>query len=357
MKRTKWMALLCCTVMAAGLAGCGGSGSGKPSSAAAAGNAETEAGGSKAAAPAEDEKTFNIDLATNYAADGPAGIALDKFVKDVAEKSGGSINISLFTDGTLGSAADNYSSVASGDLDMAMTGLEGLDLYAPEYTFLDSPFLIESWEHMDALLGSGIGDNLKARYEENGFVTLGWHHRDIRELASNKEVKAPADVTGLKLRLPGMTVYVDTWSALNVSSTTVAMSELYTALQTRIAEACEGGYEQMNTLKLYEVQDYIAETEHVYEFVGLFINKELYDSMSENQKKILNDCAAENLEYADKLSDERREEYKKECLEGGMTLVDVDRAAFREALSDFYKEQFENKWTVTTYDEVMSYAK
>lgn len=242
--------------MAAGLAGCGGSGSGNPSSVAAAGNAETEAGGSKAAAP--------------------AGIALDKFVKDVAEKSGGSINISLFTDGTLGSAADNYSSVASGDLDMAMTGLEGLDLYAPEYTFLDSPFLIESWGYMDALLDSGIGDNLKARYEENGFVTLGWHHRDI---------------------------------------------------------------------------------EHVYEFVGLFINKELYDSMSENQKKILNDCAAENLEYADKLSDERREEYKKECLEGGMILVDVDRAAFREALSDFYKEQFEDKWTVTTYDEVMSYAK
>ena len=362
MKKRKMIALLCCTAMTAGLAGCGGSENSSPATTAAvnagaesaADDSQVDADNSQAAA---DEKTFNIDLATNYAADGPAGIALEKFVNDVAEKSGKSINISLFTDGTLGSAADNYSSVASGDLDMAMTGLEGLDLYAPEYTFLDSPFLIESWEHMDALLESGIGDSLKARYEENGFVTLGWHHRDIRELASNKEVKAPADVEGLKLRLPGMTVYVDTWSALNVSSTTVAMSELYTALQTKVAEACEGGYEQMNTLKLYEVQDYIAETEHVYEFVGLFINKDLYDSMSDNQRQILNDCAAENLEYADRLSDESREEYKKACLDGGMTLVDIDRAAFRESLSDFYHKQFESKWTVTTYDEVMSYAK
>ena len=340
MKKRKMIALLCCTAMTAGLAGCGGSENSSPATTAAvnagaesaADDSQVDADNSQAAA---DEKTFNIDLATNYAADGPAGIALEKFVNDVAEKSGKSINISLFTDGTLGSAADNYSSVASGDLDMAMTGLEGLDLYAPEYTFLDSPFLIESWEHMDALLESGIGDSLKARYEENGFVTLGWHHRDIRELASNKEVKVPADVEGLKLRLPGMTVYVDTWSALNVSSTTVAMSELYTALQTKVAEACEGGYEQMNTLKLYEVQDYIAETEHVYEFVGLFINKDLYDSMSDNQRQILNDCAAENLEYADRLSDESREEYKKACLDGGMTLVDIDRAAFRESLSDF----------------------
>ena len=365
MRSRKLVALLCCAAMAAGLTGCGGSDSSSATTAAAATDAGTdagtEAGGAdeakeEAPAPAADEETFMIDLATNYAADGPAGVALAKFAEDVAEKSGGSIEISLFTDGTLGSAADNYSSVASGDLDMAMTGLEGLDLYAPEYTFLDSPFLIQSWEHMDALLDSGIGDNLKARYEENGFVTLGWHHRDIRELASNKEVKAPGDVAGLKLRLPGMTVYVDTWSALNVSSTTVAMSELYTALQTKVAEACEGGYEQMTTLKLYEVQDYIAETEHVYEFVGLFINKDLYDSMSDNQKQILMDCAAENLAYADQLAEESREAYKQECLNGGMTLVDVDRAAFREALADFYQSQFESKWIVTTYDEVMSYA-
>lgn len=346
--------------MTASLAACGGSKEAAPAATEAA-KTETEAAAEEKeeaaqAAPAEDEKEFNIDLATAYAADGPAGIALEKFVNDVAEKSGGTINISLFTDGTLGSASDNYSSVASGDLDMAMTGLEGLDLYAPEYTFLDSPFLIQSEDHLKALLDSGIGDSLKERYEENGFVTLGWHQRDVRELSSNKEVKTPEDVAGMKLRLPGMTVYVDTWSALGVSSTTVAMSELYTALQTKVAEACEGGYEQTDTLKLYEVQKYIAETEHVYEFVGLFINKDLYDSMSDNQRQILNDCAAENLAYADQLAKDNREQYKQDCLDGGMTLVEVDREAFRTALEDFYKEQFEKKWTVTTYDEVMSYA-
>ncbi|MEY8223984.1 TRAP transporter substrate-binding protein [Enterocloster aldenensis] len=366
MKSRRIMALLCCTVLAAGLAGCSGSGtSSQVTSAAgqepagtsgdAAQKSEGAAASSDAAAP--DDKTFNIDLATAYASDGPAGVALEQFVADVAEQSGGTINISLFADGTLGSASDNYSSVASGDLDMAMTGLEGLDLYAPEYTFLDSPFLIKDEAHLKALLDSGIGDKLKERYEENGFVTLGWHQRDVRELASNKEVKSPSDVNGLKLRLPGMTVYVDTWSALGVSSTTVAMSELYTALQTKVAEACEGGYEQMDTLKLYEVQKYIAETDHVYEFVGLFIHKDLYDSMSDSQRQVLNDCAAKNLAYADQLAKENREQYKKDCLDGGMTLADVDREAFRDALTDFYKQQFETKWNVSTYDEVMSYAK
>lgn len=138
------------------------------------------------------DQNFMIDLATAYAADAPAGVALQKFVDDVREKSGGSIDISLFTDGTLGNTTDNYASVASGDLDMTMSGLEGLDLYAPEYTFLDSPFLVKDWDHMTALLNSGIGDTLKARYEENGFVTLGWHKRDTRVLASPPTSPSPA---------------------------------------------------------------------------------------------------------------------------------------------------------------------
>lgn len=303
-----------------------------------------------------DEQSFMLDLATAYASDAPAAIALEQFAEDVREKSDGTIDISVFADGTLGNPTDNYTSVASGDLDMTMSGLEGLDMFAPEYTFLDAPFLIKDREHLSALLNSGIGDTLKERYEENGFVTLGWHARDTRELASNKPITTPEDVSGLKLRLPGMTVYVDTWSALNVSPTQVAMNELYTALQTNTAEACEGGYEQMTTLKLYEVQDYIQETDHVFEFVGLFINKDLYDSMSENQQQILNECAADAMAYADEMSAEKREEYKQACLDGGMELVEIDREAFREALTDFYKEQFETKWTVSSFDEVMSYA-
>lgn len=358
MKTKKIMAFLCCTAMITGLtAGCGNSTNVKPSvESTTEKNTDTKKD-DPTSTSAEKEAVFNIDLATAYAADAPAGQALNKFVKEVAEKSNGTINISLFTDGTLGSASDNYASISSGDLDMAMAGLEGLDLYAPEYTFLDAPFLIKDENHLKALLDSGIGDNLKKRYEDNGFVTLGWHFRDIRELASNKEIKEPADISGIKLRLPGMTVYVDTWSALNVSSTTVAMSELYTALQTKVAEACEGGYEQMNTLKLYEVQKYISETDHVFEFVGLYINKKLYESMSDNQKSILNQCANDNLAYADKLAKESRDKYKQACLDGGMIPVTIDREAFREALNNFYYKQFSDKWTVATYDDVMEFAK
>lgn len=143
-------------------------------------------------AKGEDGK-FKLDLATAYSADSPAGKAMKKFVDDVKTKSNGTIEINLFTDGTLGNPKDNYSSVASGDLDMTMAGLEGLDLYAPEYTFLDAPFLMKSLKQQDAILNSGIGDKLKAIYKKNGFTTLGFHNRDVRELAGTRPLKTLDD--------------------------------------------------------------------------------------------------------------------------------------------------------------------
>lgn len=315
----------------------------------------TGCGSESSKSKGEDGK-FKLDLATAYSADSPAGKAMKKFVDDVKTKSNGTIEINLFTDGTLGNPKDNYSSVASGDLDMTMAGLEGLDLYAPEYTFLDAPFLMKSLKQQEAILNSGIGDKLKAIYKKNGFTTLGFHNRDVRELAGTRPLKTLDDLKGLKLRLPGMRVYVDTWSQLGVSSTTVAMNELYTALQTKVAEACEGGYEQMATLKLYEVQPYIMETDHVYEFVGLYINNKVFDKMTPEQKKILEECAKEDLKYADQLAAESREQYKEQCVSKGVQIVQVDRNAFRKALEDYYKEQFKSTWNVTTYEEVMKYA-
>ena len=63
------------------------------------------------------------------------------------------------------------------------------------------------------------------------------------------------------------------------------------------------------------------------------------------------------MAYADELASSLRESYKKQCLDGGMQFVELDREAFAAKMTDYYKDQFAKKWTVTTYDEVMSYAK
>lgn len=357
MKKRTLALILALAMMLCMFAGCGGS---KAEESKAPESTAPESTAPESAAPEStvpEEKSYNLDFNTPFAAEGPAGKAAVEFAKEVEELSGGSIKINVFTDGALGNGNESWASLASGDLDLCIIGQEGLDPYAPEYTFLISPFLIQSYDHVRALLESEIGDGLIEKYREAGIETLAFHYRDIRVMAADKEVKTAEDVNGLKLRLPGITTFVEAWSQLGAIPTTVAMSELYTALQTGVAESCEGGYEQMVTLKIYEVQDYIINTEHEYEHCYLNINKELFDGMSENQQKILRDCAVKWMAWADEQSESSREAYKQECIDGGMTYVEFDKAPFVAALEEFHRGQFETKWTGFTYDQVMSYAK
>ena len=348
-------------LMVISLAAC--SGSSKPAATtAAAAPAATQAAApaaapaaTQAAAPAE--KTYNLDLATAFAAEGPCGQALVKLAEEVKERSNGTININIFTDGALGNGNEIIQNLASGDLDMGIVGQEGIDMFGQDFSFMISPFLMKNYDHCKAVCDSEIGKGLWDAYEAAGFKVLAWHFRDVRVMASNKPIQTPADVPGLKLRLPGINTYVETWKQLGAVPTTVPMSELYTALQTGVAEACEGGYEQMVTLKCYEVQKYIINTEHEFEQDMIAINAKLYEEMSDNQKQIIAECSKKWMDWANDLSAESREDYKKQCIEGGMEYMDFDIAPFEEALSQYYKDKFGTTWTKYTYDQVMSYAK
>ncbi|MGE4354609.1 MAG: TRAP transporter substrate-binding protein [Oscillospiraceae bacterium] len=335
-------------------AGCGGN---TATETAAPESTSPESSSPESSAPTTDEKNYVLDFNTPFAAEGPAGQAAVEFAKEVEERSNGTIKINVFTDGALGNGNESWSSLASGDLDICILGQEGLDAYAPEYTFLISPFLMQDFDHVKAILNSEIGDGLIEKYREAGIETLAFHYRDVRVMAADKEITSADQINGLKLRLPGITTFVEAWSQLGAIPTTVAMSELYTALQTGVAEACEGGYEQMVTLKIYEVQKYIINTEHEYEHCYLNINKALFDGMSENQQTILRECAQKWMAWADELSENSREQYKQECIDGGMTYVEFDKAPFVKALEQFHRDQFNTKWTDYTYDEIMSYAK
>lgn len=352
MKRTIAL-VMALAMMLCMFAGCGGS----KESAAPESSAPASTAPESTAPEAPAEENFVLDFNTPFAAEGPAGQAAVEFAKEVEELSNGTIKINVFTDGALGNTNESWASLASGDLDICILGQEGIDAYAPEYAFLISPFLLQDMDHVKAVLDSEIGDGLKQKYRDAGIETLAFHYRDVRVMAADKEVTTADDVSGLKLRLPGMTTFVEAWSALGAVPTTVAMAELYTALQTGVAESCEGGYEQMVTLKIYEVQDYIINTEHEYEHTYLNINKDLFDSMSENQQNILLECGAKWMAWADELSASSREDYKQECIDGGMTYLEFDKAPFVSALESFHREQFESKWTAASYDDVMAFAK
>lgn len=301
--------------------------------------------------------TMSLDLACVYASTSGPAQGAQKFKELLEERSNGAITINLFTDGSLGTEKDNFTQLAADELPLVVGGIQPIDMYATEYQFLSAPYMITSWEHLDALLDSEIGAGLYGRLDENNIHALAICRRGIRETCATKEIHVPQDLQGVKFRVSEITSWVAFWKGIGAQTTSVALTELYSALQTHVVDACEGPYEQMATNKLYEVQDYVINTDHIYEPTWLYISNRVYNELDDATKKLFDECAKEAMDYGTEQASVLSEGWYQEMIDGGCTIIEPDVEAFREASIPVLKELFDSMWTVTTYDEVMSYSK
>lgn len=361
----KSIGLFMAGVMTASMAGCGSSGSGTATQAPAA---ETAAAGTEADAGEEtkeaekaassDEK-FEFSLSMTYDVKSPMAVAAQKFCDDVKEASEGRLVINLFTNSALGSEADSYIAVAGDELEMTCAGVQGLDAYAPRYSFLSAPFLFKSTDHIKAVVDSEIGDGMREDFLEDNLRMLAIGYRTPRVMSSDKPVHTPDDLNGLKMRVSEMSSWVSIWGpdTLGATAITMPLGELYGALQNGTAEASEGPYEQLATNKFYEVQDYVINTNHVYEWVAIFISDKTWQKLPADLKEIMDTYAQTDFaEYCTTLNQETADSYLKELVDNGMEVIEPDNDAFQKKALDSYDKWFSEEWTVTDFDEVMSYA-
>ena len=351
----KYLTLLLSAAMVLSLAGCGSSNSNP----AAAAGADKTAADTSAAAASSDE-TYEFSLSMTYDVKSPMAVAAQKFSDDVKEASDGRLVINLFTNSALGSETDSYIAVAGDELEMTCAGVQGLDAYAPRYSFLSAPFLFKDTDHIKAVVDSEIGDGMKEDFIEDNLRMLGIGYRTPRVMSSNKPVRTPDDLNGLKMRVSEMSSWVSIWGpdTLGATAITMPLGELYGALQNGTAEASEGPYEQLATNKFYEVQDYVINTNHVYEWVAVFISEKTYQKLPEDLQDILSEYAVSSFgDYCTELNQETADSYLQELVDNGMEVIEPDREAFQEKALSSYDKWFADEWTVTDYDEVMSYAK
>lgn len=361
----KGIALLMAGVMVASMTACGSSGSGSaPQTTAAAQKAEEETTAEEkkeeAAPAASSDEKFEFSLSMTYDVKSPMAVAAQKFCDDVKEASDGRLVINLFTNSALGSEADSYIAVAGDELEMTCAGVQGLDAYAPRYSFLSAPFLFKSTDHIKAVVDSEIGDGMREDFLEDNLRMLAIGYRTPRVMSSNKPVHTPDDLNGLKMRVSEMSSWVSIWGpdTLGATAITMPLGELYGALQNGTAEASEGPYEQLATNKFYEVQDYVINTNHVYEWVAIFISDKTWQRLPEDLQKILDEYAQTDFaEYCTQLNQETADSYLQELVDNGMEVIDPDNDAFQKKALDSYDKWFSEEWTVTDFDEVMSYAK
>lgn len=231
-------------------------------------------------------------------------------------------------------------SVQIGTLDCTITSTGPVGNFVPETRNLDVPFLFRDYAHARGVLDSDIGQGILARFQPRGLVGVIWMENGFRHLTnSRREVAAPADVRGLKIRTMENQVHMRAFQTLGALPTPMAFSELVPALQQGTVDGQENPVPVIVANNLNQVQRFLTLTAHVYSPAVMICNPGLVGRLNAADRAAFQEAAvaAQQANRARVSSDDANgvEELRRR----GMTVVtSVDTAAFQQALAAAFAE-------------------
>jgi len=284
----------------------------------------------------------------------PLHAGAEKMAEIAAKKSDRTIKILVFPSAQLGSEKDVIEGVQLGSIDMAIVSSGTLSRFSPMLHISYAPYLFRDVDHfMKVYRGPIAQEMVKQLMERTGILALdiSWYY-GVRQLTTrNTLVRRPADLKGLKIRTPNIPVIRDSIKAWGCAVTTMDPSELYLALQTGVADGQENPPSSIFGWKFYEVQKYLILTGHMMGNMCVLINRQTFEKLAPEQKKILQEATLEAGKYQSDLALRMDEANIKKLGEMGMTVVTLDVEPFRK-LSSSIIPQYEKEWGVGLYKRV-----
>ncbi len=233
------------------------------------------------------QQKVTLKMAAALPASHPLVKAMDTFKAKAAEKSGGSIEISIYPAGQLYNDKNMNDAVISGGIDMGLNTVGRWASIVPAMDVFDVPFLFPSYEKVDQAIDKGLGEKLGGELIKKGVRPLIWADYGFVQFGNNKKaIKTPADFNGLKIR--GYSKYsAETIKAMGASSVTMGSGEVYMGIQRGTIDGQTSGTTAMRDRKMYEVHQYLTITNHASPEFILAINGKSFDKLSAPQKKAL----------------------------------------------------------------------
>lgn len=257
-----------------------------------------------------------------------------KFGEELSALTGGRIEVQVFPNESLGKEIDLINGMQLGTVDMTITG-ESLQNWTPMAALLAVPYAYASLADMDAVAGGAIGERIVADIIAKAQIRpIAYFARGPRNLTSNRPIASPADLNGLKLRVPNVPLFVDVWRALGAQPTPMAFSEVFTSLQNGTIEAQENPLALIKSASFNEVQSHVNLTEHVRSWIYLTLSERTWAKLSEADRGHVMEAARRAQAYERSLFMADEQALRAELEQKGMTFVTVDKAAFAAQAKD-----------------------
>ena len=271
----------------------------------------------------------------------PRYVSMEKFAADVAEKTNGHVTVQVFGNGQLGTEKEMLEQVVQG----VTQGMRGGQFdFSPRLLMFTLPFLANNRAEVTALLHSDLAKKVCAEAEETtGTVIINLCDAGgFRQFSNSKHpIKTPADLVGLKMRTNGMKTIDLTFKALGATTTSIPYADLYMGLKTAIADGQENPWVNVEGMKFYEVQKYFTQVNYQFHPDPFYVNADWWNSLPEEFRTIISECATEMGDYNDQLIDQNSEAAKQKIIDSGAEVyvpTAEELAAFQEASKPVYEQ-------------------
>ena len=313
-------------------------------------------GGSDAGSDDGAVQTKVLKVAFNQTITNPEAQTLQWISDELEARTEGRYKLEIYPDAQLGDQAQTLEQVTMGVLDMSLVANSVIETYASDFAILGTPYVYDSIEHQQRVFESGKLADLYATTEQHGFTVLCAYSLGARNLYTRDgAVAAPADLTGMKIRVMGSETCINMLNAMGGVGIAMAQGDVYSAIQTGTLDGAENNIITYVDLVQYEVAPYYNLSGHLMIPDQLVIANGVLESMSAEDQEILKTICAESIPYCFQKCADLRSDYQSVAEEKGVTFTECDVPAFQALCADLISSVANrNDMTKSVYEAILS---
>ena len=277
--------------------------------------------------------TMELKIGVSTGEDDPRNIAAKEFADEIAAKTGGKLTAKVYPSGELGGDAALVDALAakSGKVDIVISDASNFATYEPKMGISALPFLFDDFDTAWAFMDSDVEAEAEEPLLKKNIRVLAHYCNGFRCVTNSKKpIETPEDMKGLLIRTPENPIIMATMSALGASPQPLSFSELYPALQQGIYDAQENPIPVIYNNNLYEVQDYLSVTNHIYSGMCFVISEDIWQRMPAEYQEILKEAAKGSAESDRESNRFQTENLLDELEKAGMKINEPDLAPFAD---------------------------
>ena len=303
-----------------------------------------------------EEQTWNFTCSTTE--NSTWSEAGEHFGKLMEEATGGKVHVAVYAADQLtnGNQSEGIQALMEGDpVQISMHSNLIYSAFDPRFNVVSMPFNFDSLEDADEKLDGKAGDMLKEILEEYGLHTMGIAENGFRQLTNSKRpVTCVEDMKNLKIRVAGSNLLTQCYKLWGADATNMNWSETYTALQQGTVDGQENPLPAIDAASVQEVQQYCSMWNSIYDCLFFCMNQELYDSLTPEQQKVVDEAGKKAVEYERYINRAGDEEIlKRWAEEDGVEILPeeaLDMDSFQKAVEGI-PQWFEEELISQGYDE------